>query len=250
MAFLLLVAPGSIWELERSKFVPGVKESALIELARIALVSLCATGIAVILTFWGFWWPLYRAAEASGVDPLSSSVSSVPYVAAAVVTSVIACLLVYFVSLYRWPAKRSILGIRLWHRHFVTRRPTSLAGPGNVVCKGSDPIIIVELVDGTVWKGPVNGFDSDPDDSHRWLSLTHPMSRKRKDDSAFVRITEKMESVLLPESQIKSIQVGYLPPRSPSEDFGASEPEFRSILGDVKTVGPRLAAWASRRINK
>jgi len=186
--------------------VPGVKETALIELARITLVSLLATGIAVALMTPFFWLPLYQDAVSSGVDPLGSSLSSIPLVAAAVITAAVACLLVYFAALCKWRARPPIEGIRLWHRYFVKRRPV---GAG-------DPVLTVELVEETIWKGPLRSFDSDPEDSQRWLSLRQPMSRKRKNASTFTRIAATTESVLLPESQIKSIQVSY-PSSTPDE---------------------------------
>ncbi|WP_442853706.1 DUF6338 family protein [Arthrobacter sp. ZBG10] len=240
VTFLLLVAPGAIWELERSKFVPGVKESSLIELARIALVSLLGTGTAVVVTMPLFWWPFYRDAEASKLDPFLSPVSTVPYVAAAVVTSGIACLIVYFVALCKWPTRRSITGIRLWHRYFVTRRPLN----------AGDPVLIVELMEETIWKGPVTGFDSDPEDSQRWLSLTQPMSRKRRGHLKFERISSSMDSVLLPENQIKSIQVSYPSAKPLSKDRAEEEPDFRSVLGDVRTLAPRISAWSGRRLKR
>ncbi|MHA7284573.1 DUF6338 family protein [Arthrobacter sp. TMS2-4] len=199
ISFLLIIAPGSIWELRRSRFHPGVKETALIEIARITLVSLTATSTAIAVTAAGLWLPIYREAQASGVDPLESSVSSVPVVIAAVITAAIACFGTYIVALIKWGTQEQIEGIRVWHRYFVNRRPHPKI----------DPVLTVELVEETVWKGPLLSFDSDPEDSQRWLSLQQPMRRKRKGEEKFTRIAT--EFVLLPESQIKSIQLAYTP---------------------------------------
>lgn len=221
VTFLLLVAPGAIWELERSKFVPSVKESSLIELARITLVSLLATGLAVALTAPVFWWPFYRDAKESGIDPLESSISTVPYVLAAVVTAGVACLLVYLAARCRWGIRPPIEGFRLWHRYFVTRRPPNTDGP----------VLIVELVEETVWKGPLRSFDSDPEDSQRWLSLAQPISRKRKGDTGFKRVATTMESVLLPEGQIKSIQISYPPVGPRAKDMEEPAPRTGRYSG-------------------
>lgn len=188
-----------------------MKETALKELARIVLVSLLATSAAIAATTASLWLPIYEEARASGVDPLDSSVSSVPVVIAAGITAAIACLGTFIVALLLWGTRKRIEGVRVWHRYFVTRRPDPAV----------DPVLTVELVEETIWKGPLRSFDSDPEDNQRWLSLHQPMSRKRKGDSGFNRLAIAIESVLLPESQIKSIQVAY-PPRNPKQATTAS----------------------------
>lgn len=52
VAFLLLLAPGIIWELARAQHVPAVKETTLIEVCRVVLVSLVATTLAGITLLW------------------------------------------------------------------------------------------------------------------------------------------------------------------------------------------------------
>ncbi|WP_425432708.1 DUF6338 family protein [Georgenia soli] len=200
VSFLLLLAPGIVWELQRARYVPAVKESALIEVSRVILASLLATGVSAGLLLAFVWLPLYRAARASSSDPLTSPVSAVPYVGAVLATSLLACGLTWIVAACKWPGKAPIRGVRVWHRAFVEWKPSD----------GPPPKLAVELLDGTVWHGTLQAFDSDPEDDQRGIALGSPLLRKRPNGPLQER-PEGWQVVVLPESQIKSIQVGYLP---------------------------------------
>lgn len=200
-----------------------MKETALIEIARFTLVSLLATSAAMAVTAADLWLPIYREAQESGVDPLDSSVSSVPVVIAAVITAAIACFGTFVVALIKWGTQEQIEGIRVWHRYFVNRRPHPKI----------DPVLTVELMEETVWKGPLLSFDSDPEDSQRWLSLQQPMKRKRKGEGNFTRVAT--EFVLLPESQIKSIQLAY-PPLDQERAPGEAKPARTGVKARFVTA--------------
>ncbi len=112
------------------------------------------------------------------------------------VTVVISCGAVYASSFWRWrrvPASFETGDI--WVKTLVALAPTT-------------PFLMVELEDGTVWRGRLWGFDSDPGDDHRFLSLATPLSRKRASSERFTPRTDQA-AVLLPESRIVSIQVRY-----------------------------------------
>lgn len=201
VAFLLLLAPGIVWQLQQARHEPAVKETVLVEVSRVVIASLVATGIAALVLVPGVWLPLYRRAQSHAAD-FDSAVGAVPYLGAVAATSLLACGLTLVLTAFRWPGRGPISRGRQWNRVFVTMRP-----PGSGI-----PYLTVELLDDTVWKGELAGFDTDPEDDQRGLTLAPPLRRKRpgaefenKSPDAAWRV------VVLPESQIKSIQVQYPP---------------------------------------
>ncbi|WP_042752926.1 DUF6338 family protein, partial [Streptococcus anginosus] len=66
VSFLLLIAPGFVWEWRRARYVPGTKESSLTEVSRVVVVSLVATAISAALLLRWVWIPLYFAAQRGG----------------------------------------------------------------------------------------------------------------------------------------------------------------------------------------
>ncbi|GAA3686683.1 hypothetical protein GCM10022203_21240 [Micrococcus yunnanensis] len=73
------------------------------------------------------------------------------------------------------------------------------------------PYLIVEMDDGTIWRGALMAFDSDPEDSQRSIALGHPLQRKRVGEEEFSYRSKRWSVLVLPEGQIKSIQVAYPP---------------------------------------
>lgn len=65
LSFLLLIAPGIVWELQRTRHEPAVKESALIELSRVILASLAFTGAVTIFGLL-YWFPLVQEVVSHG----------------------------------------------------------------------------------------------------------------------------------------------------------------------------------------
>lgn len=202
VAFLLLLAPGIVWELLRARHVPSVKETTLIEICRVVLVSLVATALAVITLLW-MWLPGYRAAATQPTPNMDAQVQLVGMVMA---TAALACGYVILASIIRWPGEPPIAGNRVWHRAFVEWR--NLPSPDGKRGRPTSPYLIVELQDGTVWKGAYGADDSDPEDDHRNLALQQPLSRKRPGENGFT--TKAAGAVVLPEREIRSVQVEYL----------------------------------------
>lgn len=203
ISFLLLLAPGIVWELQRTQHEPAAKESALIEISRVILASLLATGAAAVCLLGFVWLPLYRTALDSASDPLASTIAAVPYIGAVLATSLLACGFTLIAATFKWRGRPPIKGVRVWHRAFVEWKPSA----------GAPPKLVVELLDGTVWYGSLRAFDSDPEDNQRGLALGSPLLRRRPDDEATKERPQGWKVVILPESQIKSIQVAY-PPKS------------------------------------
>ncbi|WP_422117821.1 DUF6338 family protein [Brachybacterium sp. UNK5269] len=213
LGFFLLLAPGLVWERQQARHSPPVKESAFYEASRTILASSLATvTAAALLSPW--WWTLYKRAAASE-QLLADSVGAVPYFGAALVTSVLACVLTLLAAWWRWrKARPSIHGVPVWHRVFVEWR-------------GDDdlpPVVIVELTDGTAWKGRFAAFDTGPEDSQRDLALRSPLLRRRPGEKTFTRLNEDWEHIVLSQPQICSIRVAYpkpdLPPNIPTAPQG------------------------------
>jgi hypothetical protein len=213
LSFLLLIAPGIVWELQQSRYEPSVKESTLVELSRVILASLVATSIAGAIMLPVAWIPLYQGFDAEGGDPFSSLDTSVPFVGAALATCATACGLVLLAAALKWPDRQApISQMRVWHKAFVQWKPKESA----------PPYLAVELKDGTVWRGSLKAFDSDPEDDQRTIALGAPLSRRRppidqrfafnrwkKKDSNPPKLLAADKVVILAEGQIQSIQVTY-----------------------------------------
>lgn len=209
ISFLLLVAPGIVWNLQQARHEPAVKESTLVELSRVVLASLVATSLAGAIMLPLAWIPLYESLGANGDDLLSSPKILIPFVGAALATCATACGLVFIAAIIRWRGRDApISNVRVWHRAFVQWKPKS-SGP---------PFLIVKMKDGIVWKGSLKAFDSDPEDDQRTIALGAPLSRTRpplekQNGDAARKVLPSDRIVLLAEGEIESVQVSY--PRLP-----------------------------------
>ncbi|WP_402377930.1 DUF6338 family protein [Isoptericola rhizosphaerae] len=201
VSFLLLLAPGILWQLIQGRHTPAVKETVLTEVARVVLVSLAATGAASVLLLYWPWLPLYRRAQAAGPEAFAAPTDVVPYLGAVVGTALLASLLAWIAASLRWREPPRISPGRVWNRLFDSYLPN----------RSIQPALLVELLDGTVWRGLLETFDTDPEDHDRSLALTHPLARKRPGDPCFAPKGDIGRYVVLPESQIKTIQVIYTP---------------------------------------
>lgn len=201
VSFLLLLAPGTVWQLQQARREPSVKETALVEVSRVVIASLVATGSAAALLLPVVWLPLYRTAESAGSKVFDSPISAVPYVGGVAATSLLACGLAMIGAALKWPGKAPINRGRQWNHVFVTMKPDG----------SKPPYLTVELLDDTVWRGELVGFDTDPEDDQRGLTLGPPLRRKRRgaEGSEAKDADGGWRVVILPETQIRSIQVQY-----------------------------------------
>lgn len=201
VSFLLLLAPGTVWQLQQARHEPSVKETTLVEVSRVVIASLVATGLAALLLLPWVWLPLYRSAESAGSSAFDTPTAAVPYIGGVAATSLLACGLAMVLSAVKWPSRSPINRGRQWNHAFVTMLPQG----------AKPPYLTVELLDHTVWKGQLVSFDTDPEDDQRGLTLGSPLRRKRPGAPDFEnKDTHGMWAlVILPEPQIKSIQVRY-----------------------------------------
>lgn len=201
VAFLLLLAPGVLWQLMQARHSPATKETTLVEVSRVVLASLLATGVAGLLLLWWPWMPLYRRALIDGGDSFATFADTAPYLGAVVATALLACALTWGAARLRWRGRARIRPGRVWNRIFVDMVPPD----------AGQPALLVELLDGTVWRGTLETFDSDPEDDQRNLALSSPLARKRPGEAKFERKGDSGRYVILPETQIRTIQVIYTP---------------------------------------
>lgn len=123
VSFLLLLAPGAIWQLQQARHEPSVKETALVEVSRVVIASLVATGVSALILLPWVWLPLYRSAELAGTGMFDSPVSVVPYIGGVAATSLLACGLVMVLAAVKWPRRAPINRGRQWNHAVVTMRP-------------------------------------------------------------------------------------------------------------------------------
>lgn len=201
--FLLLLAPGIVWQLDRGRYKSSVKETALLEFSRIVLVSLAATLSAALPLIPFMWLPLLRNFDDIR-DAISPNMpSAVLYVAAAVVHALLATALTWTLSRLSHKGPRSIVNERVWHLALSTWHSN----------QKDDPRLIVELLDGTIWRGTRIAFDVGVEDQNRWIALGPPLKRRRTDEG-FKSINPLYQTVLLPEREIKSVQVAAIVEKS------------------------------------
>lgn len=73
-SFFLLIAPGMVWTLWRSRHIPDTKETTLVEFARVVFISLVWVAVATIFTF-GMWRNTYDSIQAmQGSLPVAKTV--------------------------------------------------------------------------------------------------------------------------------------------------------------------------------
>ena len=188
--------------MQNQRHRPSVKETALFEVARVVVASGIATLVAGGILCW-VWIRLYATARIARTDPLDSLVTAVPYAGAAIATSLLASGLVLLLSWLRWRRVGTppISPMPAWYQVLVDRMPDDV----------DKPLLLVELVDGTEWKGFLLAVDSDPEDTQRDLVLTAPLMRRRLSEAKLTLRKQEWKSVILPRSEIRSIQVAYEP---------------------------------------
>jgi hypothetical protein len=208
LSFLLLLAPGITWQLLRERHLPSVKETTLVEASRVVLSSLMATGVAgLVLAHW-LWLPLYRDFTALATPTVRGS--SIQVVAAVFANTLLACALVLGVAALVWPGRAPVERMRVWNLA-LAKWPADHDAP---------PYLLVELTDGTAWKGELLAFDSDPEDGHRNVALGASLRVRPVGEQKFKRVAEKGRVVLLPESQVRTMQVVYM--TTPAAPVGSS----------------------------
>lgn len=196
VGFLLLAAPGVLFDLLRARAKPVTKETVFTEISRVVLVSAVATVAAGGILFW-CWIPVVADLDSG------TALSVWNLLCTTALTSCVACVLVCSLAVWLWRGrifKRHIVDGSVWHMSLVSNRPQG--------AESERPLLTVELTDGTVWRGFYQSHDVGPEDADPALSLTEPLARKKPGVDEFMP-KDDIAVVVLPKREIRSTQIEY-----------------------------------------
>lgn len=184
IAFLLLIAPGFVWDRCAAHYVPEAKETPLREVSRVVLASLAASAISAGTLAWA-WIPALRSSDELSV------------LAASVATSLLACGIVVLFAWWQLPGTGRMSANAVLYQAFDTWVDHELA---------DDIFVIASLDDGTVWRGRYGAVDTGAEDLHPLIALWAPLSRRKPGEDYFHRYAGE-QLVLLPFQRLISARV-------------------------------------------
>lgn len=194
IAFLLLLAPGAIWQWWKSRYRSSAKETVLTETVRSVLISILASvAAALVIGFW-VWVPIYDRIDPELFEAKSSTLLTLDIIIASFINSIVACGISLGVAALIWHGRSTVTTMTVWTRAFSSYK--------------SSPHLIVELTDGTTWHGKYISHDLDIESGSRDLQLGRRLKRRKPGENSFSTNTNT-EFVLLKDDLIKSIQVIY-----------------------------------------
>ncbi|ASK65542.1 hypothetical protein CFK39_06500 [Brachybacterium avium] len=193
-AFLLLIAPGYVWQTRAAKYLPELKASALREATRIVFASLIPSILAalLVLTLLRDQLPVLRADP----DPLHVVIASITI-------SAVACLFAYLGALFHFRKERrwasQISGGSALYKA-LTQYPEN--------SKVAQVLVTARLKDGTVWRGAHMAHDVEAEVPFRTLFLAPPLVR-RNATTGTVAEYGTGNYVVIPLDQVSSLQLKY-----------------------------------------
>ena len=204
-SFLLLVAPGILFDLLAALRTPGRTESTFREISRVVLASFgfSALGLAVVAFVRAFW-------PEAMPDPRRLILEGNKYIAyhyalligAFALDAVVALGTVYLIHLRLRPKDApSLRAESVWSAVFRRGRPSH----------AYVPYARVRTSDGYVYQGFVGEFTADLDQEQRELVLHPPLGSKRATDSSMSAVPVEWQRIILPASNIASITIQYRP---------------------------------------
>jgi cytochrome c biogenesis factor len=199
--FLVIVAPGLLFDLLAGRRRARPTESAFREASRIVLASVVFSGFALsVLTLVHVFRPGLLP------DPGEAITGGSAYVAANYETVVAALVAQLALALGAAAATHWVLARR------IRARISSLSAWTQAFrhdCpEGARPHVRVRLADGTVYTGAVAHFSPDLDLEQRELVLAPPLWSKTKDKS-LTPVPEQYQRMILRGSAIESMSVEY-----------------------------------------
>lgn len=196
-AFLLLLAPGTVWETQRAKRKPEAKRSTLQEISQIVLSSMLASGAAA-LSLWLLWIVPFAIEAATPWDfyPFGEHVFITLLIASA--TSGLACFYAWCWACIKWGTWNPIKDSPVWHQA-LSEWGTSPSVP---------PMLLICLSNGNIWKGRYKSIDSGAEDQERFIALAAPL-RFRNSRSEPLIARESAGIALIKVSDISIIEVSY-----------------------------------------
>lgn len=185
VAFLLLIAPGFVWDRCAARYAPEAKETPLREIAQIALASLAASGISAAALAW-VWIPVLRAGE-----------DVITLLLASVATSLLACGITLLFAKWRLPGTGQMSANSVLYQAFETWADHE---------HNNGIFVVASLNDGTVWRGRYGAVDTGAEDLQPLIALRDPLSRRKLGEEDFYPYSGK-QVVLLPLQHLTSMRL-------------------------------------------
>lgn len=207
VVFLILIAPGLLFDWLEDRRRPTVRESAFREAGRTVLASLGFGTVAAMvlgLMAWALPELLLSPAEFVAADA-SRLIDERPeeVVVALLVQTVLACgLAVGFQALLAHKSDTALEGVSLWFK-------AVRAAP-----KGTVAYAQVRLTTGATWSGVVEAYSADVDAGGRELLLSKPILAARRGEK-LKALGPQWERVVLRGDEIEWIAFKYDRPPSP-----------------------------------
>lgn len=213
LAFFLFVAPGIIYDLQRSKKQAHFPESTFREGSRIVLISTVCSLIAGTITLaalsaiqttgLGTYLPSARDLV-KGSDDL---VNKIPGTAVVIVFFTLLSIgIAWFIeNKQRSGPSGNIMSQSVWTAVFRKDAPRS-----------SHVIARIKLQNGTSWSGKIAHFSPDLEMSEREIALAPPIEMKAPGSEPFH--LQGWSRIILPANQIESISVKYEAGRPESDN--------------------------------
>lgn len=214
LLFMVVIAPGLLFDLGSASRLVRAKESAFHEIARITLASLFFSGAAIGFAALAHgWWPAafldLRQAVSGGWEYVKENqapaVASLALVFASSLMAVVVVNLVWTICVHGW-GKPWLRGKSAWS---VVFKPKELA-------QGTTVMATAVLSDGSIVRGRVTEFSADLDRADRELVLAPPIKiRGKGKDKAEDR--PELEAVVLSGADVLRLQVEYARTEVPSD---------------------------------
>lgn len=202
VAFLLLVAPGIIFNMLRDRQRPAREESTFREVSVTALASLMFSGMSLLLlalvrAVLPSLMPDPRLWLETGSEYVKSNYQFVARFLAAEVLLAIALALLADLAL-RHRNGATIRAGSVWYRVFRASKPS-----------GTYPFVRVQLKNQVIYRGRVGEYATDPSLGDRELVLVPPISVKMPGKPA-APLSSGWQKVVIPASAIEVLRVSYV----------------------------------------
>lgn len=203
ISFLLLVAPGALWETLRARRQPRTDRSTFREITAVVLASAAfsITAIVAVVAAARWQWPrsldrltefLIHGADKSNVSPIFAGHFLVAEAAVALAL-VLTADRVVGERLYGTPSLREE---SIWVALFRTAKP-----------EGTEAVATVWLSDGSRLRGHVAYFSVDEEIDKREIGLAWPINHFPTEGAA--RAVES-QFIVVPASEIRAVEVAYV----------------------------------------
>lgn len=205
--FVVLVAPGLLFDLLSERRRAGVAESTFREISRVVLASVAFSGLSLAILAVGravvpSWLPDPRQLFFGG-DLASYLAGHYRLVLRALVAEVAIALLAavgLHLILTRRAGGATIRFVSPWTKVFRHECPA-----------GYRPEARVRLNDGTMYVGAVGHFTSDLEPEGRELVLVPPLWSKSPTDATLAAVPEEWQRIVIRATNIDSLTVRYWP---------------------------------------